>query len=67
MLKAKDLRDVVIEELEAQLQDIKAELFELVNEIKKSKKLDKPHLIREKKKNIAKLITVIKEKRTQTL
>ena len=62
MLKAKDLRDQSIEELEANLLDTKKELFELKNELKQSKKLEKPHLLREKKKDIAKLLTIVREK-----
>lgn len=62
MIKAKDLRDQPLEELEAALQETRKELFHLNNERKQTKKLEKPHLLREKKKDIAKLLTVIREK-----
>jgi large subunit ribosomal protein L29 len=62
MLKAKNLRDQSIEELEAILLDTKKELFTLKNEMKQSKKLEKPHLLSEKKNDIAKLLTVVREK-----
>jgi large subunit ribosomal protein L29 len=62
MLKAKDLRDQSIEELEAALLDAKKELFELNNELKQTRKIEKPHLLRERKKDIAKILTVIREK-----
>lgn len=62
MVKAKNLRDQSTEELEATLLDIQKELFELKNERKQSKKLEKPHLLREKKKDIAKILTVVREK-----
>ena len=64
MLKAKNLRDQAIDELEAMLDDIRKELFNLVNEKRQAKKLEKPHLINEKKKDIARLLTVIKAKHT---
>ncbi len=65
MLKAKDLRDQTLEELEANLQDLQRELYELVNEYKTNKKLDKPHLLPEKRRDRARLLTVIKEKQQQ--
>ncbi len=61
-MKAKDLRDQSIDELEASLVDTKKELFELRNEQKRTRKLEKPHLLKEKKKDIAKLNTIIREK-----
>ncbi|MGA8164241.1 MAG: 50S ribosomal protein L29 [Waddliaceae bacterium] len=62
MLKAKNLRDQSLEELEATLKEVKKELFMMKNESKQAKKLEQPHLLREKKKDIAKLLTVIREK-----
>jgi large subunit ribosomal protein L29 len=62
MLKAKNLRDQAESELEAMLSDIRKELFKLINERKQAKKLEKSHLIYEKKKDIARLLTVIRAK-----
>ena len=62
MLKAKDLRDQTKEELEAILQDTKKELYELKNQLRQTKKIEKPHLLNEKKKDVAKLLTVLSEK-----
>lgn len=62
MLKAKNLRDQTIEELEATIQETRKELYLLNNEKKQTKKLKTPHLLRVKKKDIAKLLTVIREK-----
>jgi large subunit ribosomal protein L29 len=62
MMKAKNLRDQAIEELEAMLADLRKELFNLINERRQAKKLEKPHLINEKKKDIARLLTVIRAK-----
>lgn len=63
MLKAKELRDQSIEELEAELSENKKVLFELRNELRRSKKLEKPHKIKEAKRDIARLHTVINQKR----
>lgn len=62
MLKAKDLRDQSIEELEATLVDSKKELYQLQNEKKQTKKLEQPHRLKERKKDIAKILTIIAEK-----
>jgi large subunit ribosomal protein L29 len=63
MLKAKQLRDQSVDELEAQVLDTRMELFTLVNSKKQTKKLEKPHLIQTKRRDIARLKTVIGEKR----
>lgn len=64
MTKANNLRDMAIPDLELAVDDINKELFALVNERKRAKKMDKPHLIREKKKHKARLLTIISEKKT---
>lgn len=63
MLKSKELRDQSLEELEARLSDSRKSLFELINAVKFTKKAEKPHLIPQTKKEIARLLTVITEKR----
>lgn len=62
MLKAKDLRDQSVEELLAACEDTRKELFRMVNEAKHARKVDNPQQIRNKRKDIAKLLTVIHEK-----
>lgn len=62
MLKAQDLRDQSVEELKAQVAEKRRALFDLTNTLKMSHKLDKPHLVRETRKDIARLLTVLNEK-----
>ncbi len=62
MLKAQDLRDQTVEELKALVNDKRKELFHLINSFKTAHKLDQPHLVRETKKDIARLLTIINEK-----
>jgi len=62
MLKAKELRDQSAEELELMYHDTMHELFELVNQAKLEKP-EKPHLIWQKKKLVARLLTVMNEKK----
>lgn len=65
MLKAVDLISQSIDELEAQCDDYQKSLFRLVNEAKQTKKAEKPHLIREKRKDIARLRTTIRQKQLE--
>jgi len=65
MLKAKDLINQSVEELEAQYEDLCREVFELMNELKLARKLDKPHLISEKKRDRARVLTVLRQKQVK--
>ena len=65
-MKAQELRDQSVEELKARLEETKREIYEFRNEMKRTRKLEKPHLLREKKKDIAKLNTIIREKELAT-
>ncbi len=63
MKKAKEFRDQTVEELKSAYSDCQKELFSMVNEKKQSKKLEKPHLLRTTRKNMARLLTIINEKK----
>jgi large subunit ribosomal protein L29 len=65
LLKARDLKDQSIEELEATLRDTNKQLFDLINQFKAQRKREKPHEIRHAKKNIARLKTIITQKQSQ--
>ncbi len=60
-MKAYDIRKMTSEELEKQLKELKNELFNLrfQNAINQ---LDNPHRIGEVKKDIARVMTVLREK-----
>ncbi|MGC1878344.1 MAG: 50S ribosomal protein L29 [Rhabdochlamydiaceae bacterium] len=60
--KTKELRDQSPEELKAIYQDLSKELFELRNEIKVNQKNDKSHQLRAKKKDRARVMTILSEK-----
>ena len=61
-MKTQEMRDQSIEELVAKREETKRELFEIRNEQKRTRKVEKPHLLREKKKDIAKINTILREK-----
>ena len=60
--KAQAYLDQSIEELEAVCNDIRKELFNLKNEWKQTRKTEKPHLLRTKRKDLARAMTVLHQK-----
>ena len=65
MLKAKELMNQSVEELEGRYEDICRDLFELMNELRVSRKLEKPHELKEKKKDRARILTVLRQKKNK--
>lgn len=64
MKKMQEFRDKSLVELEAMLTDVRKELFQMTNEQKQAKQLDKPHRLRLKRQEIARIQTVLTEKKT---
>jgi len=64
MLKAKELKDQSVEELESGLTDLSKELFEMKNQFKLEKKLERPHRLRELRRDRARILTVLQQKRS---
>jgi large subunit ribosomal protein L29 len=62
MAKTKELMSQSQEELKALYQDLSKELFQLRNEMKVTRKMEKPHLVRIKKKDRARVMTILREK-----
>ncbi len=58
MLKAKDLINEDLGELEAKLETLRHEIYELRSELLDSK-TQKTHLIGEKRKDIARILTIL--------
>jgi large subunit ribosomal protein L29 len=58
-----EIRDQSDEQLEYRLSEIDKELFNLINELKTTHKLEKPHLLKELKKQKAKILTVLNERK----
>jgi len=63
MQKAKDLRDKTEKELMQIIKDSSKELYELRNELSMSRKVDKPHRIKDLRRDKARILTVLNEKR----
>jgi large subunit ribosomal protein L29 len=62
MQKAKNLRDKSVDELKALSLELSKDIYRMRNELKITKKLDKPHLIKHMKKDRARVLTVLSEK-----
>lgn len=62
MKKASELKDQSVDELKAVYQELSKDIFELKSEIKITRKMEKPHLIREKKRDRARVLTVMRQK-----
>ena len=60
-MKASELREMTVAELNAKLGDLKEELFNLRFQLAINQ-LDKPHKITEVKHDIARVMTVLREK-----
>lgn len=65
MLKAKELKSKTTDELEASYEDLCREIYQLNNDLRVSRKLEKPHLLKEKKKDRARILTVLRQKKNQ--
>ena len=61
MLKAKELRDESVDELEAKQKTLRQEIFDLRGDSLDGRS-QKTHLIRQKRKEIARILTVLGEK-----
>ncbi|MFC1599288.1 50S ribosomal protein L29 [Candidatus Omnitrophota bacterium] len=60
-MKVKDLKNLSGDELKEKLETLRKTLFDL-NFQRRFGKVEKPHHFKETKKNIARILTVIKEK-----
>ena len=63
MKKAKDLRNESDEQLLSTIEDREKELFGLKNEFALSHKVEKSHLMCEKRRDIARIKTILRERK----
>ncbi|NBO23675.1 MAG: 50S ribosomal protein L29 [Chlamydiae bacterium] len=65
MLDLKEIRSQASEAIQAQIKEMAKEIYNLENELRLNRKLDKPHLLRSKKKDRARLMLVLHEKKLE--
>jgi large subunit ribosomal protein L29 len=62
MQRAKQYQDQSVEELKVVYKDLSKEIFDLTNELRIARKIDKPHLLKQKRRDRARVLTVLKQK-----
>jgi large subunit ribosomal protein L29 len=62
MAKKKELKEQSIDELKAMATQLDREIFHLRNELSTQRKLEKPHQIKEKRKEKARVLTIMTQK-----
>ena len=62
MAKKKKSETASPKEMQAQIHDLDREIFQLRNELAMQRKLEKPHLIKEKRKQKARILTLLTQK-----
>ena len=62
MRKATELKDQSVDELKAMYHELSKDIFQLKNESRMTRKMEKPHLVREKKRDRARVLTVLRQK-----
>ena len=60
--KNKALTDQSVEELKALSRDLEREVFQLRNELSLNRKLEKPHLLKAKRREKARALTILTQK-----
>ena len=63
MAQAKELRAQSVNDLETLCVELSKEIFQIKNELSITRKIEKPHLLKLKKKERAKVLTVLGEKK----
>ena len=63
-MKAKELKNLSVEELAAKEKQIKKDLFDLNNQ-RQLGRVEKPALFKKHKKDIARILTVLNERRSK--
>ncbi|MBN1525990.1 MAG: 50S ribosomal protein L29 [Candidatus Omnitrophica bacterium] len=60
-MTANELRNMTVDEIERKVEALKKDLYDLRTEVKAGR-IDKPHKINDARKDIARCLTVIREK-----
>ena len=58
----KEWNDQSVDELNANVRVLESEIFALRNELATQRKLEKPHMIRSKRKDKARILTILTQK-----
>ncbi len=67
MAKISELREQSAGDLKVLFEDLSKEMFQLRNEFKITRKIEKTHLIKEKKRKRAQIMTILRENEIRSL
>lgn len=67
MAKLSELRDQSGPDLKVMIGELSKEIFQLRNEFKVTRKIEKSHLIKEKKRTRARIMTILREQELKLL
>ncbi len=62
MKKREQIKDQTVEELRTHYRNLSKDIYQLKNELSLARKLEKPHQLREMKKDRARTLTFLKQK-----
>lgn len=62
MNRKMEFKDQTVEELKALHYDMSKKIYEMKNELRITRKIDKPHLIRKTKRDRARVLTLLSQK-----
>ena len=65
-MKPQEIADLSLDQIETLIEDLEKEIFALKNEMALAKKIDQPHLIREKRRIKARAKTILARKKQKT-
>ena len=65
MSNINEIRELPLDQLEVLIEDLNKEIYELKNQLMVARKLEKPHQLRDKKKDRARAILALSEKKKQ--
>jgi ribosomal protein L29 len=64
MRKMKELNEQSADDLKVEYESLNAEIYTLKNELRINRKLEQPHLLIEKKKDRARVLTALNKKKS---
>ena len=67
MANVSELRNQSADDLKTLCEDLSKEIFQLRNEFKITRKIEKTHLIKEKKRKRAQIMTILREQEIKSL
>lgn len=62
MDRMKEFKEQSVEELKVLIQEYSRDIYQMHNELRMTRKLEKPHLLKQRKRDRARVLTLLKQK-----